>query len=58
MGEREIHVYSVEGSLKGKVILEGLTAACASVRFDSAGNIYELDGIPDQDHQYSITACK
>jgi hypothetical protein len=53
VGEREIDVYDVKGSLKGKVILEGLAAACAAVRFDSAGNIYELDGIPDKDRQYS-----
>ncbi len=52
-GEREIDVYDVDGSLKGKVYLEGLPAACAAVRFDSAGNIYELDGIPDSDHKYS-----
>jgi len=55
IGEREIDIYSVDGSLKGKVILEGLAAACAAVRFDSAGNIYELDGIPDKDHQYSAS---
>ena len=47
-GKRQINVYSVDGSLEGKVMLAGLSAACASVRFDSEGNIYELDGIPDQ----------
>ena len=52
VGEREIDVYDVDGYLKGKVVLEGLAAACAAVRFDSMGNIYELDGIPDKDHQY------
>ena len=53
LGDREINVYDVDGSLKGKVTLEGLSAACAAVRFDSAGNIYELDGIPDQARQYT-----
>ena len=53
LGEREIHIYGVDGSLKGKVVLEGLAAACAAVRFDPAGNIYELDGIPDKDNRYS-----
>jgi hypothetical protein len=55
VGEREIDVYDVSGSLKGKVILEGLPAACAAVRFDSTGNIYELDGIPDSDQKYSAS---
>ena len=53
IGERQINVYDVDGSLKGKVVLEGLAAACAAVRFDPAGNIYELDGIPDKDQKYS-----
>jgi len=52
MGEREIEVYGVDGSLKGKVLLEGLSSACASIRFDAAGNLYELDGIPDAAGQY------
>jgi len=52
-GDREIDVYDVDGSLKGKVILQGLPAACAAIRFDAAGNIYELDGIPDAAGQYT-----
>jgi hypothetical protein len=55
LGDRELNVYDVEGSLKGKVTLKGLSAACAAVRFDSAGNIYELDGIPDRDGHYSAS---
>lgn len=47
VGTREIDVYDVKGSLKGKVVLKGLRSACASIRFDSTGNIYELDGIPE-----------
>jgi len=53
VGDREIRVYEADGSLKGKVVLEGLPSACASVRFDADGNIYELDGIPDQAGQYT-----
>jgi len=53
VGEREIRVYEADGSLKGKVTLTGLPSACASVRFDEDGNIYELDGIPDKDGQYT-----
>ncbi len=53
VGEREIAVYDVDGSLKGKVRLTGLSSACASIRFDSEGNIYELDGIPDQTDHYT-----
>jgi len=51
--DREIRVYEPDGSSKGKIILTGLKTACASVRFDSDGNIYELDGIPDQAGQYT-----
>ncbi len=53
LGDREIDVYDMGGLLKGKVFLEGLPAACASVRFDSAGNIYELDGVPDENGRYT-----
>ena len=53
MGEREINVYEADGSLKGKVILTGLASACASIRFDAAGNLYELDGIPDAAGHYT-----
>jgi len=55
VGERDIRVYDVDGSLKGKVTLTGLAAACAAIRFDSAGNIFELDGIPDKANQYTST---
>jgi hypothetical protein len=48
INQRELDVYDVNGALKGKVILKGLSAACSAIRFDSAGNLYELDGIPDQ----------
>jgi hypothetical protein len=51
--DRQIHVYEPDGSLKGKVVLTGLATACASVRFDAEGNIYELDGIPDPAGQYT-----
>lgn len=53
MNEREIDVYGVDGSLKGKVLLQGLASACQSIRFDAAGNLYELDGIPDEAGQYT-----
>jgi hypothetical protein len=53
VSDREIQVYEPDGSLKGKVVLTGLPTACASVRFDADGNIYELDGIPDQAGQYT-----
>jgi hypothetical protein len=48
VGKREIRVYEADGSLKGKVRLQGLSGACASIRFDPEGNLYLLDGIPDQ----------
>jgi hypothetical protein len=47
VGSREIRVYEVDGTLRGKIMLEGLRSACAAIRFDSDGNMYELDGIPD-----------
>jgi len=53
VGEREINVYDVDGSFKGKVQLKGLSSACESIRFDSEGNLYELDGIPDKNDHYS-----
>ena len=48
VGAREIRVYDVTGSLKGKLTLKGLRSACSALRFDSDGSLYELDGIPDQ----------
>jgi hypothetical protein len=48
VGAREIDAYEVDGSRIGRVRLQGLRSACAAVRFDPQGNIYELDGIPDQ----------
>src|SRR5262249_40861512 len=53
VGEREVRVYNVNGSQLGKIELEGLSSACASIRFDSDGSIYELDGIPDQEGHYT-----
>ena len=53
ISDREIHVVEPDGSLKGKAFLSGLPTACASVRFDAEGNIYELDGIPDKVGQYT-----
>src|SRR5262249_10089991 len=53
VGEREIRVYDVRGSLLSKIHLTGLASACASIRFDSMGNLFELDGIPDQEGNYS-----
>jgi hypothetical protein len=53
ISDREIRVYEPNGSLKGKVFLTGLATACASVRFDADGTIYELDGIPDQAGRYT-----
>jgi hypothetical protein len=52
-GPCEIAVYDVRGSLTGKVALKGLDSACAAIRFDAYGNIYELDGIPDAAGQYN-----
>jgi hypothetical protein len=52
VGERELRVYDVDGSLKGKIRLKGLASSCESIRFDSEGNIYQLDGIPDDKGQY------
>jgi hypothetical protein len=40
----QINVYEADGSLKGSARLTGLPSSCASVRFDSEGNIYQLDG--------------
>ena len=53
VGDCEVQVYSVDGTLKGKVSLTGLKSACTSIGFDSDGNIYQLDGIPDANAQYS-----
>ena len=53
IGQREIRVYSPEGALQGRVTLKGLDAACEAIRFDTYGNLYMLDGIPDPDGQYS-----
>ena len=53
VGDREIRVYDVNGRLKGKVMLEGLPSACAAIRFDPSGNIFELDGIPDASGRYA-----
>ena len=53
LGEREIRIYDIEGNLKGKVQLTGLASAASAIRFDADGNIYELDGIPDQGGRYS-----
>jgi hypothetical protein len=53
VSDRDIRVYDLRGALKGKVTLSGLASACAAIRFDSEGNLYELDGIPDADNHYS-----
>jgi hypothetical protein len=53
VNDRDINVYDVVGSQLGKVKLAGLAAACASVRYDASGNIYELDGIPDDQGHYT-----
>ena len=53
VSDREIRVYEPDGSFKGKVLLKGLPSACLAVRFDGDGNIYELDGIPDKNDQYT-----
>jgi hypothetical protein len=45
VGPRELRVYDVEGTLLGKARLTGLSSA--AIRFDAAGNLYQLDGIPD-----------
>ena len=52
VGDCQIHVYDIDGSLKAKVAMSGLNSACRSARFDSYGNIYELYGIPGPDRQY------
>lgn len=48
IGRREIRIYSVKGKLKGRVILRGLSSSVATVRFDTLGSLYQLDGIPDR----------
>jgi hypothetical protein len=53
VGDCEVRVYGLEGSLKGTVSLPGLKSACSSIGFDSDGNIYQLDGIPDATAQYT-----
>ena len=53
ISDREIRVYEPDGSFKGKVLLRGLPSACQAVRFDADGDIYELDGIPDKNGQYT-----
>ncbi len=53
VGERQLNIYDVDGSLKGKVMLEGLAGALESIRFDSDGNLYVLDGIPDPKGHYT-----
>lgn len=45
---RAIRVYDSNGSLRGQVRLSGLSSSCATLRFDSHGNLYQLDGIPDR----------
>ncbi len=55
VGTCEVNVYDVEGSFKGKVLLKGLSSACASIRFDAEGDIYELDGIPDENGRYTAS---
>jgi hypothetical protein len=51
-GACDLQVYELDGSLRGRVTLPGLESACAAIRFDSAGTIYELDGIPDGAGRY------
>ena len=53
VGECEVYVYDVDGSLQAKVQLKGMVSACSSIRFDSDGSIYELDGIPDEAGDYT-----
>jgi len=40
----QINVYEADGTFKGSVHLTGLPSSCASIRFDTDGNIYQLDG--------------
>ncbi len=47
MGPKEIRVYTIDGQLKGKVVLTGLNELAQSIRFDESGNIYQLDYLPD-----------
>jgi hypothetical protein len=53
VGDCEINVYEAGGAFKGKVMLIGLPSECRAVRFDPEGNIYQLDGIPNESHQYT-----
>jgi hypothetical protein len=53
IGDCQINVYEPGGSLKGTVTLPGLPSACEAIRFDAAGTIYELDGIPDASQHYT-----
>jgi hypothetical protein len=53
VGDCDIRVYGIDGSHRGKVHLTGLTSACAAIRFDPFGNIYEFDGIPDPSGRYN-----
>jgi len=52
-GDCEVDVYEADGAFKGKVALTGLASVCSAIRFDSDGNIYELDGIPDAANHYT-----
>jgi hypothetical protein len=48
VGECEIRVYDVGGSLTATARLGGLPSSCDALRFDSEGNLYQLDGIPGE----------
>jgi hypothetical protein len=53
VGDCQINVYTVDGKLKGGMMLPGLPSACHAIRFRSNGDIYQLDGIPDASGQYT-----
>jgi hypothetical protein len=51
--ECRLNRYDVAGHLRDRLNLTGLPSSCAALRFDPAGAIYQLDGIPEPDGQYT-----
>jgi len=53
VGDREIRVYDVSGKMQGRMLLTGLPSSLKTIRFTPAGDICQLDGIPDRDGAYT-----
>jgi hypothetical protein len=51
--DRELLVYDLAGSRIGRMQCGGLASSCSSLRFDSEGNLYQLDGIPNDKGEYT-----